>query len=169
MRPTETLLPRFPVFPLTFILSFRKVSYWTEHSDTLGKRTLVRWELGKGPLVQTRVSCLQRSPDSWFHILPALHKVFINPKLWIWGLTAAGKTYKACRVKDPVLHRVGQVQGELPPRSLLGLLADSLSLLFSLCDLEQNLYVSVQPDRFLCFTSVVHGTDVQWWLNITCP
>lgn len=28
MRPTWTMLPRFPVLPLTLILSLRKVSYW---------------------------------------------------------------------------------------------------------------------------------------------
>jgi len=53
MRPTWTMLPRFPVFPFTLILSLRKVSYWTEHSDVLGKRTLVNLELGKVALVQT--------------------------------------------------------------------------------------------------------------------
>ncbi|TNN41197.1 hypothetical protein EYF80_048625 [Liparis tanakae] len=40
-RPTCTTLPRFPVLPLTLILSLRKVSYGREHTDTLGKRTLV--------------------------------------------------------------------------------------------------------------------------------
>lgn len=42
MRPTWTMFPRFPVFPLTLILSLRKVSCWTEHSDVLGKRALVQ-------------------------------------------------------------------------------------------------------------------------------
>lgn len=53
MRPTCTMLPRFPVFPFTLILSLRKVSCWTEHSDALGKRTLVEQELGKEALVPT--------------------------------------------------------------------------------------------------------------------
>ena len=44
----------------------------------------------------------------------------------------AVKTYKVGRVQDPVLHRVGQVQGELPSSSLLGLLADCRPLLFDL-------------------------------------
>lgn len=47
MRPTWTMFPRFPVFPFTLILSLRKVSCQTEHSDALGKGTLVRQELGK--------------------------------------------------------------------------------------------------------------------------
>lgn len=40
--------------------------------------------------------------------------------------------FKVGRVQDPVLHRVGQVQGELPSSSLLGLLADCRPLLFDL-------------------------------------
>lgn len=51
MRPTWTMSPRFPVFPFTLIFSLRKVSYWIEHSNALGKRTLVNLELGKGALV----------------------------------------------------------------------------------------------------------------------
>lgn len=62
MRPTWTMLPRFPVFPFTLILSFRKVSYWIEHSDVLGKRTLVNVELGKGALVQKHGQLLATSP-----------------------------------------------------------------------------------------------------------
>lgn len=42
------------------------------------------------------------------------------------------KTYKVCRVQDAVLHRVGQVQGELPDSPLFGLPADSRPLLFDL-------------------------------------
>lgn len=51
MRPTCTMFPRFPVFPFTLILSLRKISCWGEQSDALGKRTLVRQELGKETLV----------------------------------------------------------------------------------------------------------------------
>lgn len=41
-------------------------------------------------------------------------------------------TYEVGRVQDAVLHRVGQVQGELPHSSLSGLLASCWSLLFDL-------------------------------------
>lgn len=49
MRPTWTMLPRFPVLPLTLILSLRKVSYWTDKSDVLGKRALVQTQLYTWP------------------------------------------------------------------------------------------------------------------------
>lgn len=48
------------------------------------------------------------------------------------GFRKLSKTYKVCRVQDAVLHRVGQVQGELPDSPLFGLLADSWPLLFDL-------------------------------------
>ena len=52
MRPTCTAVPRFPVFPFTLMRSLRKVSYWTEHNDALGKGALVLAAgLGKVTLV----------------------------------------------------------------------------------------------------------------------
>lgn len=42
------------------------------------------------------------------------------------------KTYEVCGVQDPVLHWVGQVQGELPDSSPFGLLASGWPLLFDL-------------------------------------
>ncbi len=48
------------------------------------------------------------------------------------GFSNYRNTYKVCRVQDPILHRVGQVQGELPCSSLFGLLANSRPLRFDL-------------------------------------
>lgn len=42
------------------------------------------------------------------------------------------RTYKVCRVQDAVLHRMGEVQGELPQSSLLAPLANWGSLRFHL-------------------------------------
>lgn len=56
----------------------------------------------------------------------------LSPGFSLVSVFQSRKTYKVCRVQDAVLHRVGQVQGELPDSPLFGLLANSWPLLFDL-------------------------------------
>lgn len=70
--------------------------------------------------------------DWVFRKFKLLNQKALKLKVFNKNSNTCSKTYEVCRVQDPVLHWVGQVQGELPDSSLFGLLANGWPLLFDL-------------------------------------
>lgn len=80
---------------------------------------------------------LRRDVDLVLHAAD-LHCVAQVPCLSVDLYPLFKEDFKVCRVQDPILHRVGQVQGELPWSSLFGLPASSRSLLFELWEVNKK-------------------------------